>query len=35
MDLVGALGLPQLLGEAQGLRMRLNPLLGHVPLGIS
>src|SRR3954451_8981486 len=32
VDLVGALGLPQLLREAQGLLLRRDPQLGHVPL---
>ena len=33
MDLVGALGLPQLPVEAQGLRVRIDGPLDHVPLG--
>src|SRR5579862_75293 len=32
MDLVGVLGLPELLRQAQGLCLRRDPLLGHVPL---
>jgi hypothetical protein len=32
MDLVGVLGLPQLLGEAQGLLVRRDPFVAHVPL---
>jgi hypothetical protein len=32
VDLVGALELPQLLDQAQGLRVRRDPNLGHVPL---
>ena len=32
MDLVGALGLPQLPVEAQGLRVRIDGPLDHVPL---
>jgi hypothetical protein len=32
MDLVGALVLPGLLREAQGLRVRQDPRVGHVPL---
>lgn len=32
MDLVGVLGLPELRREAQGLRVRRDPRLGHVPL---
>jgi len=32
VDLVGALGLPQLLREAQGLLLRRDPFLGHVSL---
>src|SRR6476659_4927055 len=35
VDLVGALGLPRLLRQAQGLLVRRDPLLGHVPLGLS
>jgi hypothetical protein len=35
MDLVGALGLPPLFGEAQELLVRRDPRLGHVPLEIS
>ena len=34
MDLVGVLGLPQLLREAQGLLVRRDPALGHVPLAL-
>jgi hypothetical protein len=32
VDLVGVLGLPQLLREAQGLRVRLDPRVADVPL---
>jgi hypothetical protein len=32
MDLVGALGLPPLLGEAQELLVRRDPRMAHVPL---
>src|SRR5262245_31911113 len=32
MDLVGALELPRLRREAQGLRVRADPIVGHVPL---
>jgi hypothetical protein len=35
MDLVGVLGLPQLLFEAQGLLVRRDPALAHVPLAES
>jgi hypothetical protein len=35
MDLVGALGLPRLLCQAQGLRLRRDPFLGHVPLDLT
>jgi hypothetical protein len=30
---VGALELPRLHRQAQGLRLRCDPFLGHVPLG--
>jgi hypothetical protein len=35
VDLVGALELPGLLGEAQGLRLRRDPFLAYVPLAVA
>jgi hypothetical protein len=35
VDLVGALGLSRLLRQAQGLRLRRDPFLGHVPLDLT